>query len=144
MRSAWCFLVVLVAAQLGLSQEMGALIAGISLSTFPYNLDVIAKVISLRDFFITLFFVTLGTQIPRPTLDAASAPRSAASAFLVASRFVAIMPVLHVLRQRQPGEPAARHQPVADQRVLPGHLHARASASATSISGSWQSWCSRW
>ncbi|HQO22343.1 MAG TPA: cation:proton antiporter, partial [Spirochaetota bacterium] len=37
---AWCFLVCGSAAFLGLSQEMGALIAGVAISTFPYNLDV--------------------------------------------------------------------------------------------------------
>ena len=64
----WCFLVSLVASlpAVGLSMEMGALIAGVSLATFPYNLDVNAKVLSLRDFFITLFFVALGMQIPVP------------------------------------------------------------------------------
>ena len=45
---------------LSLSREMGALVAGIALSTFPYALDVTAKVTSLRDFFVTLFFVALG------------------------------------------------------------------------------------
>jgi voltage-gated potassium channel Kch len=67
----WCFLVALVAANpfVGLSMEMGALIAGISLATFPYNLDVVAKAVSIRDFFITLFFVALGMQIPLPNVD---------------------------------------------------------------------------
>ena len=37
-----------------------ALIAGVALSTFPYALDVTAKVTSLRDFFVTLFFVGAG------------------------------------------------------------------------------------
>jgi Kef-type K+ transport system membrane component KefB/voltage-gated potassium channel Kch len=92
----WCFLITLVAAQLGLSKEMGALIAGVALSTFPYNLDVIAKVISLRDFFITLFFVTLGAQIPRPSADVLTMA-VAASAFLVLSRFLSITPVLYAL-----------------------------------------------
>jgi Kef-type K+ transport system membrane component KefB len=92
----WCFLIVLLAAQLGLSKEMGALIAGVALSTFPYNLDVIAKVISLRDFFITLFFVSLGAQIPRPSPDV-FVTALAASAFLVASRFVSVGGVLYML-----------------------------------------------
>jgi Kef-type K+ transport system membrane component KefB/Trk K+ transport system NAD-binding subunit len=92
----WCFLIVLVAAQLGLSKEMGALIAGVALSTFPYNLDVIAKVISLRDFFITLFFVTLGAQIPAPSADVLVVALGA-SAFLVASRFLSITPLLYAM-----------------------------------------------
>lgn len=92
----WCFLVVLVSGWLGLSVEMGALIAGVSLSTFPYNLDVIAKVISLRDFFITLFFVTLGTKIEMPTPDIVGLAL-ATSAFLIVSRFVSIVPALRLL-----------------------------------------------
>ncbi len=46
---------------------MGALIAGVMISTFPYTLDVVAKVTTLRDFFVTLFFVGLGMTIPVPT-----------------------------------------------------------------------------
>lgn len=64
---AWCFLVATLASQLGLSREMGALIAGVALSTFPYTLDVAARVNTLRDFFVTLFLVSLGMQIPAPT-----------------------------------------------------------------------------
>jgi Kef-type K+ transport system membrane component KefB len=64
---SWCFLVGELAAWLSLSREMGALIAGVALSTFPYALDVTAKVTSLRDFFVTLFFVGLGMTIPVPT-----------------------------------------------------------------------------
>ncbi|HEX6588407.1 MAG TPA: cation:proton antiporter [Longimicrobiales bacterium] len=94
----WCFLMVFGSAQLGLSREMGALIAGVSLSTFPYNLNVIAKVISLRDFFLTLFFVTLGALIPRPSTEILGAAL-ALSAFLVASRFLSITPILHFMKQ---------------------------------------------
>ncbi len=63
---AWCFLIGEVAERLELSREMGSLVAGVSLSTFPYALDVTAKVTTLRDFFITLFFVALGMTIPMP------------------------------------------------------------------------------
>ena len=63
---AWCFLMCSLAQQLELSREMGALIAGVALSTFPYALDVTARVTTLRDFFLTLFFVALGMSIPKP------------------------------------------------------------------------------
>ena len=66
---AWCFFLAGIAQAIGLSREMGALIAGVSLSTFPYNLDVMAKAVSIRDFFVTLFFVALGMQIPVPSLE---------------------------------------------------------------------------
>jgi hypothetical protein len=50
---------------------MGALIAGVTQATFPCNLDVIAKVIRIRDSFITLFFVALGME-PRAPKEAQS------------------------------------------------------------------------
>jgi len=90
---AWCFLISGIASALGLSREMGALIAGVGLSSLPYNLDVIAKVINIRDFFVTLFFVALGMQIPVPT-PALIAAALATSAFLVFTRFATVFPIL--------------------------------------------------
>src|SRR6201986_5050560 len=66
---AWCFLIGEIAELLHLSREMGSLVAGVSISTFPFALDVTAKVTTLRDFFITLFFVALGMTIPVPGLS---------------------------------------------------------------------------
>jgi len=94
---AWCFLVSGMAGKMGLSKEMGALVAGVSLSTFPYNIDVIAKVINIRDFFVTLFFVGLGLQIPAPTASLLACA-AAAALFLVATRFLAIFPVLYIMK----------------------------------------------
>ena len=93
---AWCFLVSGAADWLGLSREMGALIAGVGMSTFPYNLDVIAKVTNIRDFFVTLFFVALGMQIPAPTLAIVIAAVGM-SLFVLASRLLAVFPVLYLL-----------------------------------------------
>ena len=95
----WCFFICGLAGFLDLSLEMGALIAGIAISTFPYNLDVIAKVINIRDFFVTLFFVALGMQIPDP-LNAPGilAIAGVASLFLIGSRFLSIYPVLYLLK----------------------------------------------
>ncbi len=94
---AWCFFVTGVAGEIGLSREMGALIAGVSLSTFPYNIDVIAKVLNIRDFFVTLFFVGLGMQIPVPTASLLLFALLAAL-FLIATRFLAIFPVLYGMK----------------------------------------------
>ena len=60
---AWCFGIAGVAHQLGLSREMGALIAGVSISAFPYGADVISKVTGVRDFFVTLFFSAFVTRV---------------------------------------------------------------------------------
>ena len=93
---AWCFFLAGAASLIGLSREMGALIAGVSLSTFPYNLDVVAKAVSIRDFFVTLFFVALGMQIQIPSLYALEIAL-AASVFVIVSRLV-VVPILYALR----------------------------------------------
>jgi Kef-type K+ transport system membrane component KefB len=95
---AWCFLVAETAEQLSLSREMGALIAGVSLSTFPYALDVTAKVTTLRDFFITLFFVALGMTIPVPGLSVIGLALMIA-AFTVVSRLVTTFAPLYLMKQ---------------------------------------------
>ena len=94
---AWCFLVGELGEQLSLSREMGALVAGVALSTFPYALDVTAKVTSLRDFFITLFFVGLGMQIPTPT-GALAGWALVFSLFVVMSRVLTTFPPLYFMR----------------------------------------------
>lgn len=95
---AWCFLVAETAERLSLSREMGALIAGVSLSTFPYALDVTAKVTTLRDFFITLFFVALGMTIPVPGLSVIGLALMIA-AFTVMSRLVTTFTPLYLMKQ---------------------------------------------
>jgi Kef-type K+ transport system membrane component KefB len=95
---AWCFLIGEFGQRLHLSREMGALVAGVALSTFPYALDVTAKVISLRDFFVTLFFVAIGMQIPLPTGSLVGWVLVFA-AFVVVSRVVTVFTPLYLMRQ---------------------------------------------
>jgi Kef-type K+ transport system membrane component KefB len=95
---AWCFLVAETAERLSLSREMGALIAGVSLSTFPYALDVTAKVTTLRDFFITLFFVALGMTIPVPNMSVIGLALMIAM-FTVVSRVITTFLPLYLMKQ---------------------------------------------
>lgn len=90
---AWCFLACGLAEYIGLSKEMGALIAGISISTFPYNFEVIARVINIRDFFITLFFVGLGMKIPFPTIEV-WVLSFGVSVILILIRLFSVFPIL--------------------------------------------------
>lgn len=95
---AWCFLMGALGERFGLSREMGALVAGVSISTFPYTLDVTAKVTSLRDFFVTLFFVALGMSIPWPTPYFMGAA-AALCVFVVLSRFLTVFLPLYRMNQ---------------------------------------------
>jgi voltage-gated potassium channel Kch len=47
----------------GFSIAIGAFIAGVSLGNLPYNLEISSRIRSLKDFFATVFFVSLGIQL---------------------------------------------------------------------------------
>jgi Kef-type K+ transport system membrane component KefB len=89
----WCALIAGFAFMLGLSREMGALIAGAVIAAFPYSIFVSAKVLPLRDFFLTLFFVSLGMSIPYPTLTLLLQTLGI-SIFIFGSRFLSIYSLL--------------------------------------------------
>lgn len=95
---AWCLLIAGVAGALELSREMGALVAGVAISTFPYTLDIAAKLTSLRDFFVTLFFVALGMFVPAPTWSFVTGAL-AICCFVIASRMLTVFPPLHLMKQ---------------------------------------------
>mmetsp|Transcript_20797 Transcript_20797/g.44416 ORF Transcript_20797/g.44416 Transcript_20797/m.44416 type:complete len:772 (+) Transcript_20797:74-2389(+) len=71
---AWCFFLCCFATLpfIGLSMELAALISGVALATFPYSAEFNGKIKYIRDFFVTLFFVGLGMQIPVPEVGAVS------------------------------------------------------------------------
>jgi len=94
---AWCFVMCGLALQANFSIAMGALIAGVSISTFPYSHDVIAKIRSLRDFFVTLFFVSLGMQISLTSISILFVGL-VLSVFIIVSRFVTIIPVSYAMK----------------------------------------------
>lgn len=60
---AWCFAVAMFSSWLDFSIEIGAFLAGLALASLPYNFEISARIKSLRDFFITLFFIALGSQL---------------------------------------------------------------------------------
>jgi Kef-type K+ transport system membrane component KefB len=59
----WCFLLVLAAEAMSLSLEIGAFLAGLSLAQLPYNHEFRRRVHPLMNFFIAVFFVSLGIQM---------------------------------------------------------------------------------
>lgn len=60
---AWCFLLSAICYLLDFSIEIGALLAGITLASTPYKFEITSKMKPLRDFFLILFFIMLGSQM---------------------------------------------------------------------------------
>ena len=59
----WCFGIAQLTAWLGLSYEIGAFIAGVLMATHPIAVYVADSLKPLRDFFMIIFFFTLGSSI---------------------------------------------------------------------------------
>jgi hypothetical protein len=60
---AWAFLFILVFDALGLSIEMGAFLAGVSLAQLPYSTELRDRISPLTNLFILIFFVSIGLQL---------------------------------------------------------------------------------
>lgn len=60
---SWCFAFSSAAIFLGFSKEIGAFLAGVSIASLPYTYNILGKLKYLRDFFIVLFFVVLGSSL---------------------------------------------------------------------------------
>ena len=80
---AWCFIVSGVAEWSGLSLEVGALIAGLSLAASRYQLEINSRVRPLRDFFIALFFIILGSKMGLANLQEVFWPGLVVSMFIL-------------------------------------------------------------
>lgn len=94
---AWCFGVASIASIAGFSLEIGALLAGLSLGSSPYHYDIMSKMKPLRDFFIVLFFIILGSELQLSDIAAAWGPSLALSLFVIIGNPI----ILYFLYRRQ-------------------------------------------
>lgn len=92
----WCLGIGALAAQIGLSAEIGAFVAGVSLATNPISQYIAFSLKPLRDFFLILFFFSLGAQFNVGLLGDIIVP-----AMLLAGLMLSVKPVVfHYLLRR--------------------------------------------
>ena len=77
---AWCLAIAEVAVMLGLSREIGAFIAGITLASSPIALFITIKLKPLRDFFLVLFFFSMGASFNLDIISEIILPAAALAA----------------------------------------------------------------
>lgn len=88
---SWCFLVVAATHLLHLSPEIGAFVAGISLAQLPYHRDLQRRVQPLMNFFIAVFFVSLGIEMNLEVGLLFWVKAAALSLFVVVGKFLIVM-----------------------------------------------------
>ena len=96
---AWCLGIAELAILLGLSHEIGAFVAGVSLASSPIALFITERLKPLRDFFLIIFFFSLGAGFNISLLGELIAP-----ALLLASLTVVVKPKVFAFLLKTEGE----------------------------------------
>jgi Kef-type K+ transport system membrane component KefB len=80
---AWGFGIATLFELSGFSIEVGALFGGVALATSPYAQEIAARLKPLRDFFVVLFFITLGESLNVTNLSAGIGPALVLSSIVI-------------------------------------------------------------
>jgi Kef-type K+ transport system membrane component KefB len=97
---AWGMGIAAICKALGFSAEIGALAAGIALAGSPYSYDIGAKLRPLRDFFVVIFFILLGSRIELQSLLDAAGPAAIFSIFVLFGNPLIMVILMGVLGYR--------------------------------------------
>jgi len=103
----WCLGLAELAGLLGLSHEIGAFIAGVAMATSPIALFIADSLRPLRDFFLVMFFFSLGAGFELPAIGMVFWP-----ALLLAGLSLAVKPVIFRLLLMRAGETERRSREV--------------------------------
>lgn len=86
---------------LGLSVEIGALIAGVMLSVTPFSYEIGSRLKPLRDFFIVLFFVLLGSQMVLSNVSALLLPAFLLSLFVLVGNPIIVVVLMNLMGHKR-------------------------------------------
>lgn len=95
---AWCFALAALFHTIGLSIEIGALLAGVSLSMSPYRKEITSRIRPLRDFFILMFFVFLGSQMQFNNFESYLVPIALFSLFILIGNPLIVFGLMSICR----------------------------------------------
>ncbi|MEX0748925.1 MAG: cation:proton antiporter [Candidatus Saccharimonadales bacterium] len=93
----WGFGAAALAATVGFSIEIGALAAGVALAGSPYAFEVASKMRPLRDFFIVLFFIILGSELDLGSIGAGFVPAIAFTILILIGNPIIVMSIMGFL-----------------------------------------------
>jgi Kef-type K+ transport system membrane component KefB len=93
----WAFALALVFELFLNSLEVGALVAGVTLSVSPFRYEISSKIKSIRDFLFLIFFIWLALQMKPMTLQEHFVPIIALSLFIVIGTPIIVMILMGIL-----------------------------------------------
>ncbi len=86
---------------IGFSKEVGAFLGGIALATTPYREAIGSRLISVRDFLLLFFFISLGAQLDFATLGAQVPIALLLSAFVLIGNPLIVVSIMGVMGFRR-------------------------------------------
>ena len=95
----WCLGLAVISEHAGLSLEIGAFIAGVSIATSPISLYIATNLKPLRDFFLVLFFFSLGASFHLDLLAEVIVPASLLAIVILVIKPVTFQLLLSGLRE---------------------------------------------
>ncbi|MFH1711794.1 MAG: cation:proton antiporter [Patescibacteria group bacterium] len=93
---SWCFAVASALHLLGFGMEIGALLAGIAIAGTNFNRDLELKIRPLRDFFLIIFFIVLGTHLSFENFSQSFTQALLFSAFVLIGNPLIVIIVLRI------------------------------------------------
>lgn len=97
----WAALLAAVADYLGLSKEMGGLLAGVSLASTPFREALAARLSSLRDFLLLFFFIALGASLDVGILGQQLVPALILSVFVLVGNPLIVLLIMMAMGYRR-------------------------------------------
>jgi len=95
----WCLGVAEASRAMGLSLEIGAFIAGVAIATSPIAQYIAESLKPLRDFFLVLFFFSLGASLNIPLLPDIVIPAILLSVILLAAKPAIFSLLLRMMKE---------------------------------------------
>jgi Kef-type K+ transport system membrane component KefB len=95
----WCLGLSVLAQKLGLSEDIGAFVAGVALASSPISLFIAESLKPLRDFFLVMFFFTIGA-----TFNFSYAAQVVIPAVILSVLILVIKPLLFYILLVRSGE----------------------------------------
>lgn len=97
MAIAWCFAVAGGLQLLGFGIEIGALMAGVALAGTGFQHEIEAKVHFVRDFFLVIFFIVLGTHLGFESMGALVVPGIAFAMFVLVGNPLIMLAIMRMM-----------------------------------------------
>ncbi|MDP2676904.1 MAG: cation:proton antiporter [bacterium] len=97
---AWVFLIVAIVSKIGLSIEIGGFLAGLALANSSEHFQIAHRIKSLRDFFILIFFVILGSSLALSNFDGLALPIILLSLFVLVGNPLIVMVLMGLMGYR--------------------------------------------